>query len=122
MKTALSPPGSFSLLLFSTAWTLAAPLDTAKIVLDVRTADEFAKSHIPGAINIDINGPGFAEKAGTLDRSNTLLVNCCGGSRGAVASAVLARLGFKTICNLEGGLEAWQKEGFTSEQPKPTTK
>ncbi len=81
------------------------------IVLDVRTPEEFAQGHIPGAINVDINSPDFAAQAAKLNKKQTILVNCHAGSRGAVASAELARLGFKTICNLEGGLAAWEKEG-----------
>ena len=80
-------------------------------VLDVRSPEEFAMGHIPGAVNIDINAPGFASKVGQLDKKQVILVNCHAGSRGAIAGAELARLGFKTVCNLEGGLAAWEKSG-----------
>lgn len=85
------------------------------IVLDVRSPEEFAKGHIPGAINADINSPDFATKAAQFDKKQTILVNCHVGSRGAIASAELAKLGFKTVCNLEGGLAAWEKSGKTTE-------
>ena len=85
------------------------------VVLDVRSPEEFAKGHIPGAINADINSPDFAAKAAQLDKKQTILVNCHAGSRGAIASAELAKLGFKTICSLEGGLAAWEKDGHQSE-------
>jgi rhodanese-related sulfurtransferase len=81
------------------------------IVLDVRSAEEFAKGHVPGATNIDINAPGFGAKVAGFDKSKPILVNCHAGSRGAIASAELAKLGFKTVCNLEGGLAAWEKAG-----------
>ncbi len=85
------------------------------VVLDVRSPDEFARGHVPGAINIDINSPTFTEKARQLDKRKTILVNCHAGSRGAIASAELAKLGFKTVCNLEGGLDAWEKSGQHAE-------
>jgi len=85
-------------------------------VLDVRSAEEFAKGHVPGAINVDINAPGFAEKVSKFDKSKPVLVNCHAGSRGAVASAELAKLGFKTVCNLEGGLQAWEQAGHQAEK------
>ncbi|HUR45266.1 MAG TPA: DUF1259 domain-containing protein [Candidatus Saccharimonadales bacterium] len=85
------------------------------VVLDVRSPEEFARGHVPGAINMDINSPTFFEKAGQLDKRKTILVNCHAGSRGAIASAELAKLGFKTVCNLEGGLDAWEKSGQHSE-------
>jgi rhodanese-related sulfurtransferase len=78
------------------------------VVLDVRSPEEFARGHVPGAVNIDINAPDFSAKAAQLDKKQTILVNCHAGSRGAIASAELARLGFKTVCNLEGGLQAWE--------------
>ena len=85
-------------------------------VLDVRSPEEFASGHIPGAINLDINGPDFAQKASKLNKSKTILVNCHAGSRGAIASAELAKLGFKTVCNLEGGLAAWEQAGHQAEK------
>jgi rhodanese-related sulfurtransferase len=87
------------------------------VVLDVRSPEEFAKGHVPGARNIDINAPGFASKVADFDKSKPILVNCHAGSRGAIAAAELAKLGFKTICNLEGGLSAWEKAGNKAEAP-----
>lgn len=84
------------------------------VVLDVRSPDEFAKGHVPGAVNIDINAPGFASKVADFDKSKPILVNCHAGSRGAIAAVELAKLGFKTVCNLEGGLSAWEKAGNTA--------
>ncbi|MDB6031580.1 MAG: hypothetical protein JWM16_1918 [Verrucomicrobiales bacterium] len=91
------------------------------IILDVRTPDEFARGHIPGALNLDINSPAFFQKAAQLDKKKTILVNCHAGSRGAIASAELAKMGFKTICNLEGGLDAWEKDGHTPESTAAST-
>jgi rhodanese-related sulfurtransferase len=88
------------------------------VVLDVRSPNEFAKGHVPGAVNIDINSPGFAQKVAQFDKKKPILVNCHAGSRGAVASAQLAALGFKTVCNLEGGLSAWEKAGHEAEATK----
>ena len=84
------------------------------VLLDVRTPEEFAKGHIPGAINADINSPNFTAKAAQFDKKQTVLVNCHAGSRGAIASAELAKMGFKTVCNLEGGLDAWKAAGHES--------
>lgn len=81
------------------------------VVLDVRSPEEFAKGHVPGAVNADINSPDFARKVAPFAKEKTILVNCHAGARGAIASAELAKLGFKTVCNLEGGLAAWEKAG-----------
>ena len=82
-------------------------------VVDVCTAREFVQGHIPGALNLDVNSPDFAEKAAHLDKSGALLVNCHAGIRGARAAAMLKDLGFAKVHNLEGGLEAWEAAGNT---------
>lgn len=81
------------------------------VVLDVRSPEEFAKGHIPGALNADINSPDFTAKAAQFDKKQPILVSCHVGSRGAIAGAALARLGFKSVFNIEGGVDAWEKAG-----------
>ena len=85
--------------------------DKKNVVLDVRTPKEFATSHIPGAVNIDWNGPDFEKKVGELDKRKTYLVHCAAGGRSAKASEKLTRLNFKSVYNLEGGMKAWEKAG-----------
>jgi rhodanese-related sulfurtransferase len=80
-------------------------------VVDVCTAKEFAEGHIPGALNLDVNLPEFAAKAAQLDKSKTVLVNCHLGTRGARAAAILDGLGFPSVINLDGGLQAWEAAG-----------
>jgi rhodanese-related sulfurtransferase len=92
------------------------------VVLDVRSPEEFARGHVPGAVNIDINAPGFGNKVAQFDKSKPILVNCHAGSRGAIAGAELVKLGFKTVCNLEGGLAAWEKAGNKSDEGTGTAK
>jgi len=81
------------------------------IVIDVCTPEEFAGGHVPGAINLDVNAPDFAERAAKLDKGKPVLVNCHAGIRGARAAAVLNDLGFSNVKNLEGGLAAWEATG-----------
>ncbi|MCI0535445.1 MAG: rhodanese-like domain-containing protein [Verrucomicrobiales bacterium] len=85
--------------------------DNKNVVLDVRTAKEFESGHISGALNIDWNAPDFEKKVSELDRRKTYLVHCAVGGRSAKASDKLAKLNFKSIYNLEGGLKAWEKAG-----------
>ncbi len=85
-------------------------------VLDVRSPEEFARGHVTGAINADIHSPDFAAKAAQFDKKKPIMVNCHLGSRGTIAAAELARLGFKYVFNLEGGLDAWEKAGNHAEK------
>jgi rhodanese-related sulfurtransferase len=81
------------------------------VVVDVCTAKEFAAGHVPGAVNLDVNAPDFAQNAAKLDKTKTVLVNCHAGIRGARAAAILTDLGFGSVKNLEGGLHAWAAAG-----------
>ena len=82
--------------------------DSNVVVLDVRTAAEFAEGHIQGAILIDQGQSDFVEKAkATLPTDKTIAVYCRSGRRSANAAGKLADVGYKCV-NLKGGIIAWQ--------------
>ena len=82
--------------------------DSNVVVLDVRTAAEFAEGHIQGAILIDQGQSDFMEKAkATLPAGKTIAVYCRSGRRSANAAGRLADVGYKCV-NLKGGIIAWQ--------------
>ena len=85
--------------------------DGKAVVLDVRTAEEFKQGHIPGAVNLDVNGSDFRQKAAKLDPKKTYLVHCAAGRRSAKACNILAPLQFTNLYNLEEGFGAWEKAG-----------
>lgn len=78
------------------------------VVLDVRTAAEFQSGHIPGAKNIDIMGPSFAQQVAKLDKSKNYLLYCRSGNRSGAACGLMAKQGFEHLSNLRGGIGAWQ--------------
>ena len=86
--------------------------DPKNVVLDVRTKKEFDSGHIPGAINIDWNGPDFAKKAAELDKSKTYLVHCAAGVRSVKACNLMAgKIGLTNSYNLVEGFKSWEKAG-----------
>jgi len=85
--------------------------DPKVVVLDVRTAEEFAEGHMPGAINLDIRGGKFAETLAGLDKSKTYLVHCAVGGRSAKACGQMDGLKFEKVVNLSGGITAWEAAG-----------
>lgn len=85
--------------------------DPKVVVLDVRTAEEFADGHIPGAINLDIRGGKFAETLAGLDKTKTYLVHCAVGGRSAKACGQMDGLKFEKVLNLSGGITAWEAAG-----------
>lgn len=78
-----------------------------KIILDVRTAEEFANGHLAGAKNIDINSDKFDSEIKNLDTSQPIFVYCLAGSRSARAAEKLAQLGFSQIYDMQGGYSKW---------------
>lgn len=85
--------------------------NTNYVVLDVRTKKEFDAGHIPGAINVDWNGPDFEKQVSALDANKTYLVHCARGARSVKACNAMGRLKFKNLYNLEAGFTAWEKAG-----------
>lgn len=81
------------------------------VLLDVRTADEFAEGHLHGAINMDVTAADFSRKVAALDKKPTYLVYCRAGVRGARACTEMAGLNFPQLYNLDGGITAWQLQG-----------
>ena len=86
--------------------------DTNVVVLDVRTAAEFAEGHIQGSILIDQGQSDFVEKAkAALPVDKKIAIYCRSGRRSANAAGKLADVGYKCI-NLKGGIIAWQEVGM----------
>lgn len=78
------------------------------VVVDVRTAAEFAGGSIAGAVNVDVNSPGFIEAmAKAAPKGATVLLYCKSGKRSATAWHLLRAAGYVDLVNLEGGIEAW---------------
>jgi len=85
--------------------------DSSVVILDVRTATEFAEGHIQGAILIDQGQSDFVEKAkAALPKEKTVAVYCRSGRRSANAAGKLADVGYKCV-NLKGGITAWKEAG-----------
>ena len=85
--------------------------DSGVVILDVRTADEFAEGHIQGAILIDQGQSDFVEKAkSALPIDKKIAVYCRSGRRSANAAGKLADIGYKCV-NLKGGIIAWKDAG-----------
>jgi len=76
-------------------------------LIDVRTAGEFAKGAIEGAVNYDYYGNDFQAKMEALDRNKPTLIYCQSGGRSAAALEMLKELGFHKVWELDGGYAGW---------------
>jgi len=84
-------------------------------ILDVRTPEEFARGHVPGAINIPFNQVG--RRAGEIPTAHdAVLVLYCGhGPRAWLAARVLRARGFSRVELLKGHWAGWHRR-----PPSPT--
>jgi rhodanese-related sulfurtransferase len=79
-------------------------------VLDVRTGEEYARSHIKDAVLIPIMI--LTEKMHEIEMGQSILVYCHNGNRSKVACELLTSRGHKYVFNMLGGMESWIKKGF----------
>ena len=79
------------------------------VIIDVCSAEEFAKGHIAGARNIrpeDFEGklPEAVE-----DKKLPLVMVCASGARAARAAALAKKLGYENAQVLAGGMQSWRE-------------
>lgn len=80
--------------------------ESGYILLDVRTAAEFAEKRIPGAINIPNESIGTDPLPQLPKKDQPILVYCRSGNRSKQASEKLAALGYTNVVEI-GGINSW---------------
>ena len=75
--------------------------NSAVIILDVRTSQEFAQGHISGATNLDFYSEDFTEKLSMINKDAPIYVYCKSGGRSSSTASTMEGLGFKKIYNLK---------------------
>ena len=78
------------------------------VLLDVRTAGEFAGGSIKGATNLDVSSSQFQQAIKTMDKDQEYFLFCRSGNRSGAACDMMSSEGFKAY-NLAGGIGAWPK-------------
>uniref|UniRef100_A0A7V4AN20 Rhodanese-like domain-containing protein n=1 Tax=Thermus tengchongensis TaxID=1214928 RepID=A0A7V4AN20_9DEIN len=85
-------------------------LESGAVVVDVRTPQEFAAGHVPGAINLPVEA--IASWADQVPKDKPVYLYCRSGNRSRQAAEYLKKKGYTNLYNLEGGILAIQREGF----------
>ena len=84
--------------------------EAGAVILDTRMPSEFAKEHIPGSLNIGLNGD-FAVWVGTII-DNVPLILVCDEGKERESVIRLARVGYDKVKGfLKGGINAWKEAG-----------
>jgi rhodanese-related sulfurtransferase len=89
------------------------------VVLDIRPRADYASGHIPSAKNIpydelEVRGPN---ELNPEDRIVTYC-RCADDSRSDMARLALTSAGFKDVVYLQGGIQRWEDEQYTTVQSK----
>jgi len=90
--------------------------NTAPVILDVRSATEFADGHLPGAINIPFESVAARADALPGPRQSPVIVYCGHGPRAWMAGAALRRNGFTNVSYLAGHFSKWRTAGLREER------
>jgi rhodanese-related sulfurtransferase len=86
--------------------------DRKALLLDVRETKDYEGGRLPNAVHVPISqlGSRGGELAGMMDRP--VVTYCARGQRSMLAARALAKLGFKEIYSLRGGINAWRQAGL----------
>ena len=80
-------------------------IQSGATLVDVRTAEEFAAGHLPGAINIPLQQlPDVVVRSG-IARETSLVLYCRSGRRSEMAREILNAAGYTRVYNA-GGYQA----------------
>lgn len=82
------------------------------LLVDVRTPEEFASGHIPGAVNISVDS--LSSRLSEIPSDQPVVVYCRSGNRSATASRILADAGYTEIYDM-GAIFDWQAAGLPIE-------
>ena len=83
----------------------SAPAARQPFLMDVRTPEEFASGHIPGAVNIPVDD--LRSRLGDLPTDRKIASYCHVGQRGYLATRILLQAGFPAA-NIGGGYETYK--------------
>jgi rhodanese-related sulfurtransferase len=84
-------------------------------VLDVRTPQEYAEGHVPGAVNVPQEQ--LASRLAEVPKDKDVVIYCRSGRRSALAADVLAANGYSRLSHLEGDMNAWVAKGRPVAKP-----
>jgi hydroxyacylglutathione hydrolase len=74
------------------------------LVVDVRSAQEWAQDHLEGSVNIPLSH--LLRRAAGFPRNSPMTIVCGSGYRSSIATSLLESEGFERLANVMGGMHA----------------
>ena len=84
-------------------------------MLDVRSPQEYAAGHIPGALNIPHDQTAARLEELRPYQGREIVLYCKSGRRAGIAADVLAQAGFDRLRHLAGDMPGWSAAGLPVE-------
>lgn len=78
----------------------AVDVSSDTIIIDVRSAEEYAAGHLEGARLLDLNSGEFAASLPDLDPTASYVVYCRSGNRSGQATSMMIDAGFTDVTDL----------------------
>jgi glyoxylase-like metal-dependent hydrolase (beta-lactamase superfamily II)/rhodanese-related sulfurtransferase len=79
------------------------------VLLDVREPEEFARGHVPGAVNLP--QCDLATRLDEVPRDRPIMTICQSGMRSLRSAQFLRQQGFQNVATVMGGTRAWTDAG-----------
>jgi hydroxyacylglutathione hydrolase len=87
------------------------------VIVDVRGRSEYRERHVVGALHIPLGL--LPQRLDEIPHDETVVVQCAGGYRSAIAASLLRAHGYDNVVNLTDGVETWSRVLPTeTEDPK----
>lgn len=86
------------------------------LVIDVRSPEEYASGHVPGAILMPVQSFPSAVSQLPAAKDQPIIVYCEMGPRAGLAKAALVYAGYSNVQYLEGHMRAWRSAGLELEK------
>ncbi len=84
------------------------------LILDVRTAGEYASGHVPTAKNISVDT--LANRLQEVPKDEDVYVYCESGVRSTKAANILASAGYDKVHNMRASMRGWRDANYAIEK------
>jgi rhodanese-related sulfurtransferase len=86
------------------------------VIIDLRSAEEYASGHVEEAINLYHDSADFARELDELERDKAYLLYSRTDDVSGRVLDMMAGLGFVEVYNMLGGMKRWEKVGLPQVQ------
>ncbi len=88
----------------------------AAVLIDVREDEDWREDHAKGAKHLNRGVIELEIEEQVPDLTTPIICYCGGGSRSALVTESLQKMGYENVRSLAGGFRAWKEAGLPSAQ------